>query len=256
MKPDESGRLDLACSWRGGRTRLDTLRFDGVMRASRPLPDAAGAIRVLTSTLGPGLLAGDSIARHVEVGDGATLIVATQMATPVFAGTGPSRSDTHAKVGEGAALYAPGEPLLLAPRAECEASAEFDVSVTGLALVADIVLLGAGARLRSRTSARIDGRLVLRDACDLEGTGAERAFLTAIVVTANATKRAALASALTAVLLGAPAVRGGLGATDGATIVRAHAPGAWALQRLLDTIVALTRATCEGKQSGVTRAAS
>jgi urease accessory protein UreH len=200
---------------------------------------------VLTSTLGPGLLAGDSISRHVDVGAGATLIVAAQMSTPVFAGARTSRNETLATVAADGSLYSPGEPLLLAPRAALETSAELDVSATGLALVADIVVLSAGARIHSRTSARIDGRLVLRDACELEGDGAEPALLSAIVVTANAAHRAALGSALTALLLDHPAVRGGLGATDGAAIVRAHAPGAWALQRLLDTIVALVRATRE-----------
>jgi urease accessory protein UreH len=186
--------------------------------------------------------------RHIDVEAGATLIVAAQMATPIYAGSRASRNETHASVGDSGVLYAPGEPLLLAPRAALETSAELDVSATGLALVADIVVLSAGARIRSRTSARIDGRLVLRDACELEGDGAEPALLSAIVVTANAAHRAALGSALTALLLDHPAVRGGLGATDGATIVRAHAPGAWALQRLLDTIVALVRAACEGEK--------
>lgn len=236
------GHLGLVCINRDGRSRLTTLCFDGLARASRALREPRGAARVVTATLGPGLLGGDAVTRDTVVASGATLVVAAQMATPVFAGNAPSRSDARSRVAAGAELYVTGEVLLLAPRSAHEVSAAFDVSGDGFAVHAEIVVLGAGARLRSRTSARIDGRLVVRDACDLDGDGSGRALLTAIVVSADSQRRACLAALLQGLLGEDPAIRGGLGATDGATIVRAQAPGAWPLQRLLDRIVALARA--------------
>jgi len=177
------GRLALACVYAGGRTRLKTLRFEGLARSSRALADTGGAIRVLTAALGPGFLGGDGVTRDIDVGAGATLIVAAQMATPVFAGAAPSRGLTRASVAAGGALYAPGEPLLIAPGARHETSAELTICGDGVAFIAEIVALGFGARLRARTSAWIDGRLAVRDACDLEGERRERALLSAIVAT-------------------------------------------------------------------------
>jgi urease accessory protein UreH len=224
------------------------MRFDGLARSSRALPDSAGAIRVLTSTLGPGLLGGDCVARDVEVGAGATLIVAGQMATPVFAGEASSRSSTYASVAPGGTLYAPGEPLLFAPGAEHETSADVAICGDGFALVADIAVLGSGARLRSRTSASIDGRLVVRDACDLRGTRDERALLTAIVVSNDAARRDDLAKRYATAFADHAAIRGGIGGTGGALVLRARASGAWALQRFLEHLVALARIRVAGPE--------
>ena len=164
------------------------------------------------------------------------------MATPVFAGAFASCSEARSRVAAGAALYAPGDVVLLAPGATHEAHAALDVAGDGFALAAEIAVLGPSACLRSRTRATIDGRLVLRDACDLEGDASHRALATAIAVTRDAARRAELEEAFARVLAAHPAVRGGVGATGGATIVRAHAAGAWALQRFLDDLVAVARA--------------
>jgi urease accessory protein UreH len=232
-----NGSLALACSWREGRSRLTTLRFEGVARASRPLRADAGAVHVIASALGPGLLAGDHVSRDVDVAMGATLVVSGQMATPVFAGASPSSSVARTQVAKGAAFVAPSQPLLLAPGALHESVNELEVSADGLAFVAEIVVLGRDARLRSRTAARIDGRLAVRDACDLAGDGSQHALLTAIVVTADADRRMAISRSLEALLGAEPAIRGGLGATDGATILRARSQGAWLLQSLLDRFI-------------------
>ena len=241
-KPEAGGRLTVVCASAAGRSWVRTVRYDGLARASRPLDDARGACHLVTATLGPGLIAGDRVQRDVDVETGASLLLTSQMATPVFAGDAASRSDVRSRVAPRAALYAPGEVLLLASKAVHESHAWIDVAADGLALSAEIAVLGASARLRTRTVATIDGRLVLRDACDLAGDGSQRALLTATVVTADVSRRAALAHAFAAILGAEPGVRGGVGATEGATIVRAHASGAWALQRLLEDIVAATRA--------------
>jgi len=220
-----------------------TIRSEGLMRASRPLADEGGSVRVVTATLGPGLLGGDSVRRDVDVATKATLIVAAQMATPIAAGDRPSRSESCSRVAPGAELYVPGEVLLAAPRSEHETTAGIDVCGDGFALHAEIVALGAGARLRMRAACRIEGRLVARDACDLEGDGCERALLTAIVVTADAARLSAVATAFEVELAQAPLVRAGLGGTGSSVMMRARAAGVWPLQRLLDGMVAAARLT-------------
>jgi len=219
-----NGQLVLRCAQRDGCSRLLTSRFYGVARASRALREPDRALRVVTSTLGPGILAGDRLMREVEVGAGARLVVAAQMATPVFAGTAPSRGDAWARVAAGAALFAPGDVLLLAAGAAHESSARLDVSGDGFALHAEIVVLGAGARLRSRTLARIDGRLAVRDACDLDGDGSERALLTAIALSADDERQASLATAFGELFAREPAdpARTGRRRVAAAAPARAH----------------------------------
>jgi hypothetical protein len=125
---------------------------------------------------------------------------------------------------------------VLAPGARHESYAEVDISSDGFALAADVVIIGKGAYLRSRFTARIDGRLVVRDATDLEGDGTE-ALLTAIVVTGDPDRRAATVRFMETLLAAEPAVRGGIGATAGAAILRARAHGAWPLQILLERLI-------------------
>jgi len=238
-----TGALTLACAHVAGRSRLVTIRGEGLMRASRPFADERGAVRVVTSMLGPGLLAGDDVRREVDVAANATLIVTAQMATPISAGDRPSRSVSNVRVEPGAELYVPGEVLLPAPRSEHETTAGIDVCGDGFALHAEIVALGAEARLRTRTACRIDGRLVARDACDLEGDGFASALLTAIVVSADAVRLEAVAAAFEAELAQAPLVRAGVGGTGSSVVMRARAAGVWPLQRLVKRMVAAARLT-------------
>jgi urease accessory protein UreH len=241
-RPQMNGRLVLACTYAAGRSRLTTMRFEGLARSSRALPESGGAVRVLTANLGPGFLSGDCVTRDVDVAAGATLIVGAQMATPVFAGEATSRSHTRASVAASGALYVPGEPLLIAAGAEHESSTDVAIQGDGLALVAEIAVLGAGARLRAHTTASIDGRLVARDACELRGGGDERPLLTAIVVSADAARRETLAARYAAAVAEHPSIRAGIGGTGGALVIRARADGAWALTQFLEHVVALTRA--------------
>jgi hypothetical protein len=210
------------------------------MRASRALP-TGGAIRVVTATLGPGLLAGDGVdarRRRRRGGD------ADRRRANGDPGLCRHRTVAQRRVGarrrRRGAVSRRVTVLLLAPGAH-ETSAELDVSGDGFALHAEIVVLGAARGCARARSARIDGRLVVRDACDLDGDGSERALLTAIVVSADDERQASLATAFGELFAREPAVRGGLGATDGATILRAQADGAWPLQRLLERIVAVAR---------------
>jgi hypothetical protein len=81
----------------------------------------------------------------------------------------------------------------------------------------------------------IDGRLVARDACDLD----ERADATATVIVAggDAVFRAATIERFEPLLDMHPAVRAGLGATRDVLVVRATSRRVWELQCWVDDLV-------------------
>jgi hypothetical protein len=132
------------------------------------------------------------------------------------------------------------EPLMLAAAARHDATAAIAVEGDGCAIVADIVTVSPEALVRLRTTARIDGRLVLRDACDLRAQAG--AVATLFAVCADGVDRAAMAAMLEPIVATAPGVRGGLGATAGAIVVRATASRVWAAQRLVERCIAALRA--------------
>ena len=235
-----TGLIALDCAERGGRSYVARVRYDGLARVSRAQREG-DAVRVVVAQLGPGIIGGDRYASEVRVGRDASLVVTGQMATPVYARAAAPASTTHAgwQVGAGATLVVRAEPLMLDHGARHDASATIDVAGDGCAFVADIVTVAPGALARLRTVARIDGRLVARDACDLRANGA--AVATLFVVCADDAARAAIAAVLEPLVAAAPNVRGGCGATNGAVIVRATSARVWAAQLLVDACIAALR---------------
>jgi len=234
-----SGSIALDCAQRNGRSYLARVRYDGLSRVSRPQRDG-DAVAVVIAHLGPGIIGGDRYATGVRVEAGASLLVTGQMATPVFARAGASSTDARWQVAPGGTLIVRAEPLMLAAGARHDANAAIAVAGDGCAIVGDIVTVAPGALVRLRTNARIDGRLVARDACDLRANG--DAIATLFAVCADGAQRAAMAAVLAPIVAAAPGVRGGLGATSGAIVVRATAAQVWAAQRLLAQCVAALRA--------------
>jgi urease accessory protein len=78
-----------------GASVASQLRSGGSLRLLAPA-NHGHASWVYTSSLGGGLVSGDSLRLELEVGAGATLFVSTQSQTKVFKGT--ARSQVHAKV--------------------------------------------------------------------------------------------------------------------------------------------------------------
>jgi urease accessory protein UreH len=193
-------------------------------RSSRAFAVRDGAIRVQLSTLGPGVLGGDRFTLDGTVAAHASLIAAGQMATPVFAGASPSRTDAEWTVADGATLLIAGEPLLLEPGSEHVAAATFALAGSGCAIVVDTFGLRGSARLAMRTHARIDGTLVYRDAFDLAGD-ADGAYGTIAFISADAARRAAFAERALAARAGA--VRAGVGETAAAVVVRLTGTRVW-----------------------------
>jgi urease accessory protein UreH len=222
-----AGSVALTCDADAGRTRLRAIRCEGLSRSSRAFAEPSGAIRLVLSTLGPGVLGGDCFTLAGTVGERASLVAAGQMATPVFAGTSSSETSAAWEVAGGARLLVAGEPLLLEPGCTHAARAAFAITGSGSAIVVDTFGLRGSARLTMRTRATLDERLVYRDAFEIGGEAAG-AFGTVALIAADAPARAAfLSRALELEGVFAPAVRLGTGETAAAVILRLHGARVW-----------------------------
>jgi urease accessory protein UreH len=222
-----AGSIALTCDANAGRSRLRAIRCEGLSRSSRAFSAPAGAIRLVLSTLGPGVLSGDRFTLDGTVAERASLVACGQMATPVFAGTAPSRTDAEWHVADGAALVVAAEPLLLEADSSHAAGASFAIEGSGSAVVVDTFGMRGSARLSMRTSATLDGRLVYRDAYDISGDPAG-AFGTVTLVAADPDARAAfLTHAQSVVAAAAANVRAGTGETAASVVVRLYGERVW-----------------------------
>jgi urease accessory protein UreH len=224
-----AGSIALTCAADGGRTRLRALRCEGLSRASRAFAEPAGAIRLMLATLGPGVLGGDRFTLDGALDAAASLVAAGQMATPVFAGSAPSRSDARWRIGAGARLHVAGEPLLLEPGSSHAAAVTFALAGDAVALAVETFALRGRARLAMRAQATLDGRLVYRDAFDLDGSR-PGAFGTVALIAADPALRAAFAQRAGAYAAAGGPVRAGVGETAAAVIVRLSAERVWDVQ--------------------------
>jgi urease accessory protein UreH len=222
-----AGSIAFRCDAGAGRTRLRAIRCEGLSRSSRAFAAPAGAIRLVLSTLGPGVLGGDRFTLDGTIAERASLLACGQMATPVFAGASPSRTDADWHVADGAQLLVAGEPLLLEPDSAHAAGAMFAIEGSGSALIVDTFGLRGSARLSMRTRATLDGKLVYRDAYEISGDLAG-AFGTVTLIAADAAARAAfLARALAVAATSHDRVRIGTGETAAAAVVRLHGARVW-----------------------------
>ncbi len=224
MRP--AGSIALTCDADGGRTRLRTIRCEGLSRSSRAFAAPHGAIRLMLSALGPGVLAGDHFSVDGALGEQASLTAFGQMATPVFAGAGASQTRAAWHVADGATLLVASEPLLLEPDSEHAVGASFAVEGSGSAIVVDTFGLRGSARLAMRTVASLDGRLVYRDAYDIARDLAG-AFGTVTLIAAGAAVRNAFLARALDVAATANGVRIGCGETAGAAVIRLHGARVW-----------------------------
>lgn len=191
--------------------------------------------RVVLAHLGPGILGGDRYASRVRLEPDAVLGVTGQMATPVYACRGSSSTEASWDVATGGALSVRTEPVMLDAGATHDMFSCIDMAPDATAIFADIVTVAAGAVARLRTTVRVNERLVLRDACDLRARPG--AVATVLVVAGGAARRAAMTVAAQGLLDGTTDVRGGLGGTPAALVLRATSDRVWALQRLIDCLL-------------------
>lgn len=222
-----AGSIALGCDAGAGRTRLRAIRCEGLSRSSRAFAAPAGAIRLVLSTLGPGVLGGDRFTLDGTIAERASLLACGQMATPVFAGAAPSQTDAAWYVADRAQLLVASEPPLLEPGSTHAAAATFAIEGSGRALIVDTFGLRGSARLSMRTRATLDGKLVYRDAYEISGDLAG-AFGTVTLIVADAAARAAfLARAVALAATSHDTVRIGTGETAAAAVVRLHGARVW-----------------------------
>lgn len=221
-----AGSVALTCDAVSGRSRLRAIRCEGLSRSSRAFAEPAGAIRVVLSSMGPGVLGGDRFTLDGRVAERASLVACGQMATPVFAGSSPSQTDADWTVADGATLLVAGEPLLLEPGSEHAARANVAIAGSGCAILVDTFGLRGAARLAMRTQATIDGELVYRDAFDFAGDE-DGAFGTVALISADAALRARFAGLAELAISAADGVRAGVGETAHAAIVRLTGARVW-----------------------------
>jgi urease accessory protein UreH len=235
-----AGSVALRCDAAAGRSRLRSIRCEGLSRSSRAFAAPAGAIRVVLSTMGPGVLGGDRFTVTGSVAERASLVAAGQMATPVFAGPQPSRTDAAWEVADGATLVIAGEPLLLEAGSTHAASTTFAIEGSGCAIVVDTFSLRGTATLAMRTHATLDGALVYRDAYDAAGDE-DGAFGTVALIASAAAVRDAFvtrANALAATL--AARVRIGAGETAAAVVIRLTGARVWDVRAAALAIAGVT----------------
>jgi urease accessory protein UreH len=230
----------LACDARAGRTRLASIRTTGLSRASRSFAEADGGIRLVLATLGPGVLGGDRFALTGRVGRDALLVACGQMATPVFAGPAPSRTDARWTVAPGGLVCVLGEPLLLEPGSVHAATATFALSGDGVAVAAETFALRGPARLTLRTQATIDGALAYRDAVETEEDAG--AIGSVALVAAGARRRSLFAQRLETLERQLTGVRLGWGETNAAVVARIAGARVWDVRAATVAIAAAARA--------------
>jgi urease accessory protein UreH len=235
-----AGSVALTCDAAAGRTRLRSIRCEGLSRSSRAFAAPSGAIRLVLSTLGPGVLGGDRFTLDGTVAECASLVACGQMATPVFAGTSPSQTDAGWNVAQGATLLVAGETLLLEPESSHAAGATFALEGSGSALVVDTFGLRGSARLSMRTRATLDGRLVYRDAYDIAGNLAGAFGTVTLVAAGDAARAALLARALAVANAAGAAVRIGVGEPATAAVVRLHGARVWDVRAAALAIAGVT----------------
>jgi urease accessory protein len=130
---------------------------------------------IYTSTYGGGLVDGDSMSLHVNVGPGASAFLSTQASTKVYRSPRGTDVALHARVERAGLLVAVPDPVVCFARSRYRQAQRFDLmEESGLVLV-DWISSGrraSGERWMfdeyvSRTVVRDTGRLVLHDAMAL-----------------------------------------------------------------------------------------
>jgi urease accessory protein len=175
VPPVVSGRGALAVARVAGATSLVRARAAAPLKLLVPRPRGP-AVWAYAATLGGGLVAGDAIDLEIDVGPGATALVATQASTKVYRGDGRrAEQRLRARVGDGALLALLPDPVCCFAGASYRQAQEIDLARGGSLLLSDVLAAGRVARgerwaftsYASCTTISIDGRLEMRDALRL-----------------------------------------------------------------------------------------
>jgi hypothetical protein len=207
---------------------IERVRYDGVARCSRTFSRDDAALVVL-STLGPGIVRGDSLEIVGSVGPGAHLIVTEQAATRVLGGGASSRIDACWTVGSEATLELCPEPIIANSGGVATIATTIDCAPGATLIVRDLASVSAGTRLSLRTLARVAGRDVYYDSIEL-GADAPPAVGTFAIIGRMPDVEALDAFARAADL------HIGVGVLSPGAFVRVLGPAVWPVRDVLDAV--------------------
>lgn len=154
-----------------GRSRVIRAQARSPMKLLQPRDDARAA-RLVTSSFGGGLVAGDELMLRLDVGAGATAILGTQSSTKVFRSDGRmARQGVDATVGADALLAIVPDPVTCFAGARFEQQQRYDLAADASLMLVDLLTSGrwacgerwAFATYRSNIDVDIDGRPALRE---------------------------------------------------------------------------------------------
>jgi urease accessory protein UreH len=159
-----TGALHIVATHDGDRTRIATLRQEGLSRCSRPLPAPGGAAKIVIAQLGPGFVRGDRYELDVTLGDRAHLVLEMQSAARAFGGGSASSSVQRIDVGRDARLVFAGEALVAYDGAVHRSQTHVRLA-DGASLAWVDCIAPHGAFTSVTTALRIDiaGRLAVHD---------------------------------------------------------------------------------------------
>lgn len=177
---DASSPADRLC----GDIRCEVVRGSSVLThvaCRSPLklltPRTRGrARRVVLSSFGGGLVAGDQVPVRVEVGPGAACVLSTQSSSKVYRSDGrPTGQSLEVTVADDGLLVVLPDPLCCYAGAAYAQAQSFDLTGRANLVWLDWITSGRWARserwafthLSSRTDLHIDGRLALRETIEL-----------------------------------------------------------------------------------------
>ncbi len=133
---------------------------------------------IYASSYGGGLVGGDAIRLSVEVGQGAAAFISTQSSTKAYRSDLGATTSVHARVGDGALLVLAPDPIVCFAGSSCRQSQHIDIAGAGALVLVDCLSSGRRAagerwafdRYSSRTTVRVDGRLIFYDGLSLDST--------------------------------------------------------------------------------------
>jgi len=145
----------------GSRTMVEAAFATSPLRLLTPRNHGRGAW-AYTSTLGGGLVDGDAIRLHVEVGPGAAAVLASQGQNRVYRSARGCSSELVADVAGGALLAVLPDPTVCFAGASYEQRTELRLLPTASAIVVDVLASGRAARGERWGFRRYSGELSVR----------------------------------------------------------------------------------------------
>jgi urease accessory protein len=244
------GRLDLAFTHDGIRTRLDRFYQEGCLKAR--LPRGPGVEAVALNISG-GIAGGDALDIALELAPNAEATFTTQAAERIYrALEAPSRIRARLTVGAGAVLHYLPQEAILFDGFGLDRTLDIDLATGAKILGIESLIFGRltmgevlrEGSLRDRISLRRDGALLWQDSTRLDGDIATQLDRPGVAAGARAmasifaTNAAPKLDALRAALADAHA---GASVTGEVLLARILAPDAASLRRIITTALAVLR---------------